>query len=387
MGKNALVITYHVKNCKRKGGFHYFIKYLEELSYCIDWVTCPVSLSWALCHNDRENMNNLIGLWKGIHFTERDAKVYHFASPVFLPARLAELLKMKLGRNYWPKWKRIRKRLKAAYDVILVEGVGCQYAQDLKNNYPDAQIIYRPSDILKTFSNAPNADMLEIAMIKTADRTLCVDENQLAYYKKLIKKDGRLKVLRNPLASKENIKIIKSWKPSGSQHKTVIYIGVSFVDLDMIEYAASQNGIAEFLVIGPFSRTSHDNIKYLGSLEKKQYITYLETANVGICPIKSQHENVFYGYTRKIIQYMQYLMPIVATCSDNYLNVAGFKVAHGADEFAKFVGDALTYTTEDRIQLRDGYLKVIELFLEDKCRNQFFECLNSKKEEIHRCTK
>ena len=58
MKKKALVLTYHVKNCTRLGGFHYFINFLTRAGYYVDWVTLTVSSSWIIKNNDRENPKN-----------------------------------------------------------------------------------------------------------------------------------------------------------------------------------------------------------------------------------------------------------------------------------------------------------------------------------------
>lgn len=379
MEKNALVITYHVKNCQRVGGFHYFIKYLEEFSYNVDWVTCPVSLSWIFHNNDKENFKNFVDLWRGISFKENDVTVFHFSAPLFIPAKLAKLLKMKTGENYWPSWKRLKKKLKPVYDIILIEGVGCQYAADYKKDYPSAQIIYRPSDILETFSNAANASLLERQMIGLSDITACVDENQVKYYVNHGVDHTKLSILRNPMSTQKDIIFLQNWFPAESKQKSVVYIGTSFVDLDLIEYAATQNNEAEFIVIGPFERNSHDNVKYLGSMSKEEYIPYLESSSVGISPVRASNSKIVYGYTRKILTYMCYLLPIVTTCSDNYLNVKGFFVAQNADEFSQLIKTALTYSVQDRIALRDGYTEVMKTFLEDKCKSQFHNIISNNK--------
>ena len=145
------------------------------------------------------------------------------------------------------------------------------------------------------------------------------------------------------------------------KQKTVVYVGISGVDLEMIEYAASQIKNATFVVVGPFDRKSHDNIVFLGSLSNKEFLPIVEKSSVGINPIL---ENVFdkqnqlaVGYTRKIIRYMKYLLPVVTTCSCNYLNLDGFYVAKDKDEFCRYVNKALQYSAEERINLRLGYMK------------------------------
>lgn len=379
MNKNALVITYHVKNCQRVGGFHYFINYLEDFSYDIDWVVSPVSFSWVYHNNDKENFKNFIDLWNGIEFEEKGVKIRHFSVPIFMPAKIAKLLKMNLGENYWPKWQQLKKKLKTSYDIILIEGVGCQYALDLKKDYPNARIIYRPSDILETFSNVPNPMMLEKNMIETANFTACVDENQLKYYKKFTSPYSKILVLRNPITTNEDIDFLMRWTPKKNTHKTVVYIGVSGIDLNLIEFAATQNVTAEFIVIGPFEKKSHDNVKYLGTLTKMQYLPYLENADVGVNPLSlaefNHSKNTLVGYTRKITNYMRFLLPVVTTGSDNYLHLKGFYNAQNANEFSDYIRKALTYSVNDRIALKSEYLMALELFLESKTKSQFFELI------------
>ena len=181
------------------------------------------------------------------------------------------------------------------------------------------------------------------------------------------------------MSTQKDIIFLQNWFPVESKQKSVVYIGTSFVDLDLIEYAATQNNEAEFIVIGPFERNSHDNVKYLGSMSKEEYIPYLESSSVGISPVRASNSKIVYGYTRKILTYMCYLLPIVTTCSDNYLNVKGFFVAQNADEFSQLIKTALTYSVQDRIALRDGYMEVMKTFLEDKCKSQFHNIISKNR--------
>lgn len=381
MKKNALVITYHVKNCQRVGGFHYFINYLEKLSYDIDWVTCPISLSWVLHHNDRENKKNFIDLWRGITFEENGVTVRHFSTPVFIPAKIAKIMGMKIGEHYWPDWKRVRKRLKHNYDVILVEGVGCQYASDLRYNYREARIIYRPSDILETFSEIPDAVELEKRMMEAADITVCVDENQQQYYKRIGSPDNNIQVLRNPMTTEADREFLKNWIPKEISQKSVVYMGVSCVDLNVIEYAASKLKYVRFYIIGPHRGKTHDNIEYLGVLNKKQFEYYLENANVGISTLNEEmfgkNNIALPGYTRKFISYMKYLLPIVTMYYSNYLNIKGFYVSNCKEKFYELIKEALAFSVQDREKLREDYLMVMKLFSAADVESEFKKILVS----------
>lgn len=372
MNKKALVLTYHVKNCKREGGFHKFISYLKEMSFDIDWVTCTMSFSWVLHKNDRENIKNFLDLWKGIEFQEGSVYIRHFAVPVWLPAKMARYLNKELCDHYWASWKKIRKRLQGQYDVILVEGTGAQYAVDLRKEYPTAKIIYRPSDILESYFKIPDAVEIEKKMIEIADITYCVDENQRNYYTNHSSYHNKLQILRNPVASEQDILELRNYVPEETKRKSVVYLGVSGVDLELIESTAKHYQDVTFVVIGPFDKKSHDNVVYTGALKKDEYHVYLKEAAVGIQPMrKSLKGLVKFGYTKKIILYMKYLLPIVATGSDNYLNTEGFFTAENADEFITLVGKALSYSLNERIELREGYLEVLEEFVDLKCKEQF----------------
>ena len=117
--KNALVITSHVKNSILLGGFHYFVKYLTGAGYDVDWVTNPVSITWLFRHEDKANPSNFLDLWRGISWQENDTTIRHFAVPVWIPAKVAKMLGMKLGVYFWPRWEKLRKRLRlhTAFDI------------------------------------------------------------------------------------------------------------------------------------------------------------------------------------------------------------------------------------------------------------------------------
>lgn len=370
----ALVLTYHIKDSKRVGGFHRFITYLQERACDIDWVPLTVSSSWVFQRNDRENARNFFKLCHGESVEEGGSCLRYFTVPVFVPARLSAKIGKDLTGCYWPDWKRLRKRLANSYDLILVEGVGCQYGPMLREAYPTAKIIYRPSDILKSFSSASNPENLETEMIEASDATCCVDENQLNYYLSIGADPLRLSILRNPLCSADAKNRLMDFRLPQNGRKSVVYLGTSFVDLDLIEKAAERFSAVEFIVIGPFDRKSRGNLRYTGSLTQKEYAPILEQASVGVSPISRQmHEDsgVIFGYTRKIIQYMQYLLPIVATYSSNYMNVQGFYTAFSEEEFLETLGRVLDFELDDRESLRSGYLRVMDEFSEEKVRMQF----------------
>lgn len=372
--KKALVITYHLKNCKRVGGFHRFIDYFIQLGYDVDWVTSPVSSTWIFHNRDRENAFNFFQLAKGIAYKEKGVNIRHFSVPLWIPARIKMLLGLEQGYHYWPKWSKLRRKLQDNYDVIFFEGVGCQYVDYLKHDYPSARIIYRPSDVLETFCKCSDAIEIEKKAIELADCTLCVDENEKKYYTNRIAGSPKIEILRNPLSDDEDIERLKHFHPCGIENKTVVYLGVSFVDLKCIEYAARNNRDAEFIIIGPNKQQNHDNVTYTGSLNKKEYSEYLKKASVGISPIvmnDSDTKDIVYGYTKKIISYMTYLLPVVTTRGSNYLNLPGFYNAETIEEFSDYVSKALDISCAERERFRENYLEAVELFSERKCYKDF----------------
>ncbi len=379
--QTALVLTYHVKNSKRVGGFHYFITFLQRAGYNVDWVTLPVSITWLLRRNDRENAKNFISISKGYSLTDGNSEIRCFSTPILIPAKMARVLKMRLGDEYWPRWDQLRKKLRNRYDLILFEGVACQYAEMLKRDYPNAKVIYRPSDVLATFSQMPCPEKMEINAINQSDVTACVDENEIKYYKQIGAEEKKLMVLHNPLTSCNDITFLKSFVPKNNNPiKTVVYMGVSFCNFEYIEFAAQQNKECVFYIIGPFNRKSHDNVMYTGSMTREEYEKIIMCADVAIAPntetsYKAKYE-IRYGFTGKIITYMKFLLPIVATCSSNYLNVDGFFCVDTKEEFSKRISKCLKYSSEDRLNFRDGYLRAMKCFLESQVEKDFSNMIN-----------
>ena len=169
---------------------------------------------------------------------------------------------------------------------------------------------------------------------------------------------------------------MKSYTPQCGLEKSVVYVGVSFYDRELVENAASRNKDAIFYIIGPFEYSSHDNVCYLGSLKKNDFEKYLLNATVGIAPIIQPEKDVLYGYTGKIISYMKYLLPVVATNSSNYLNVDGFYICHEADEFARRIRACLDMTNDERLRLKNGYLSVLTKFELNQCKKVLMNYIN-----------
>lgn len=369
MNKKALVITFHLKNCKRVGGFHTFIDILLKNGYDVDWLTTNVNASWLLRKTDRENIYNFFTTWKGIYFEKYGSKCHHFSVPFLVPGKIKKNFCLSKYELNYSKWKRIKRKLSDSYDVILVEGSGAQYGEELRRNYPYSKIIYRPSDILCTVLKDKNADEIELNMIKNSNCVLCVDENQINYYKKLGVESSKLKILRNPLSTNEDITILKNYNPV--QSKNIVYIGASFCDFEFIEYAASQNPNLNFYIIGPFNKKSYNNVIYTGSLSKEEFETYLLKAQVALAPIKLTSSFNLYGYTGKIIMYMKYLLPIVATNFSNYLEVNGVYNVSTKEEFSFKISELASMSANDRMEIRNDYIRVLKNFTYDNTKETF----------------
>ena len=360
MDKNALVMSFHLKNGKRKGGFHFWIDTLLKNGYSVDWVTMPMNLSWIFKNTDRENFRNFFSLLFGINYTKYNHIAKNFAVPFIIPGKFKTFLGLSNDSLNYASWERIHKKLDDHYDIVLVEGVACKYADELKQCYKDSKIIYRPSDIFATFCPVDDADDIECNMIKKSHVTLCVDENQLNYYKELGIEGSKLKILNNPLSNDEDISFLKNYSPVSSNN--VVYVGVSFCDFEYIEYAAKLNHNLSFYVIGPFNMKSHDNIVYTGPLSKNEFESYLLNAKVAIAPVKLTSNFNLYGYTGKIILYMKYLLPIVATNFSNYLEVKGIYNVKSKEEFSSQISILSQVSIDYRERLRKDYLKVLEKF-------------------------
>lgn len=377
--KSALVLTYHVKRCKRVGGFHHFIRFLEDDGYNVDWVTVPVSITWLFGKGDRENAKNFLSLMRGFSYKENNVLVRCFTVPILIPAKIAQRLKMRIGDEFWPDWKRIRKRLKNQYDVILFEGVACQYAKTLKREYHNAKLIYRPSDVLATFSSVSDPEIRELEAIDFADICACVDEMQLNFYKHFGADERKMEILRNPLTSSIDMEVVRNYQPKVNDNKIAVYMGVSFCDFEMIEYAAKNNPDCDFYVIGPFERESHDNIIFTGSMKRKEYEEIFSKASVAMAPIVETEykakNGIKYGFTGKIISYMKFLLPIVASCSSNYLDIDGFYCVDNKEDYSQKITECLKYTVKERESLREGYMRAMSVFSEQESRKQFLNIL------------
>ena len=373
--KKALIMTYHVLNSIKRGGFHSFIEFLLEDGYNVDVYTGQMNISWLYHKDDRANVKNFFRLWWGRKTLVGEKKVREFSIPMLIPRRVAKLLGLKTSKEYWPKWKRIAKRLENNYDLILVESVACQYASDIKTRYPNTKIVYRPSDVLTSYSEISNAKELEIEMIRSASVSICVDPMQIEYYKTIVGSSIELSILPNPIVSNDDCFFASRFVPCFHERKTIVYMGVSFFDNEMIEYAAKKLPDMLFYIIGPLGFSSHDNIVYTGRITKQEYELFFESADVAINPIISNSfittNNYKYGYTGKILGYMKYLLPIVATHSDNYFHVDGFFPVASKDSFVEKIVECVSMTPSERMRLRTQYLKVMHYFLRDDVKNKF----------------
>ena len=228
------------------------------------------------------------------------------------------------------------------------------YFKKIKNLFPDAKIIYRPSDPVCANKNASlQIIQAEKEILFNADLVFLVNKESLdtvtGSYKEYIK-NNNYTILNNGVDIKSYTQIYKTPNVLEKEN-TVLYVGARDIDWDMIVEAAKLKTELNFIIVCPekpnqnfikYKNAQDTNLFYIDGIKPTDVPKYITNADVVIIPNpKNRYKTKTWGLTAKYLQAMAAKKPIVAYHDGEYLKDYGIEPVFNTTDFLLKINTAL----------------------------------------------
>jgi glycosyltransferase involved in cell wall biosynthesis len=356
MRPRALVFTYHFWKSRQQGGFHHFADSLCEAGFDVDFLT--TGIPWfSLLRRSERSVLPIRKLVFGKTFDVHQATLTNIVPLSVTPplsSRLPKRLVAAVRRRYLPSIEATLRR--GPYQLCLVEScAGVLFGKLVKQRYPSAQLIYRPSDPLPHATSEGYLQRAERELISVADRVLlvCEESRQLYHdaYPELRETLGsdRVSILPNGVNVSAYQKRYASPYPSRDR-PVVAYIGAIEVDWPLIIAAADYLPHVDFYVVYPKplprahadSVSQRKNLFHIPGVPPEKVPSYVTHCDVYMIPYrKSTLMRGMSPLTGKVLQAMAAGKPIVAQNIPPRSREFGVFVSSDAGQFGRAIADAI----------------------------------------------
>lgn len=298
-------ITYHNWETKRHGGFHQLAEFTAISGIKTIFFSFSRPYYIAFKRDERLNASILWRLAKGAAFVVGDNIIQNvtwptFALPGFMRRYFTDKINKWLMTNSLTSFNKFAKKWLTGTDCFVFESCDAVLLLDLiKRSFPNALIVYRPSDPLADFSNDRMMELAEIEMLKKTDVILTVNKESIKLYEELFHNSfdvRKLKLLNNGVHLKDYQKkydcpdILK-----GS--KSALYVGAFNIDWDLVCYAASKLPEIKFVIITPVtvndnvlkSIDTYKNIIFIPGIKPSDVPMWVTNASIIIQPYPEKH--------------------------------------------------------------------------------------------------
>ena len=337
--KNKIVfLTFHNWETKRQGGFHKFAESFAEKGWEVFFFSVPRPYYSYFKKDERLNKEVLLKLSKGVTYNVGKGVVHNITLPTLaIPGALRNFLPEKLVHYFEiSSLKHVNRYFKNTFNnathFVFESNEAVLYYNKIKKLFPEAKIIYRPSDPICANANAyVKLKELEKELLEKADLVLLVNKenkNTIVKNYSYLQNKQHIKILNNGV----DIAAFKKEYPKPSILKkvnTLVYVGARDIDWDMVVEAASIEKKLNFIIICPevpnqnflaYSQKSNTNLFFINGISPKQVPSYITNADVVIVPNpKNRHKNKNWGITAKYLQAMAAKKPIIAYHDGDYL--------------------------------------------------------------------
>lgn len=353
-------ITSHHWDTKRQGGFHKFAEFSADNGMETIFFSFPRPYYGYFMNREQLNPSLLKKLNKGkIYKTDSGNNILNITFSTFrIPDGIAKFLP-----DFIVNWllihsfKRIDKFLSRFFynaDFFVFESCeGIALLEKIRKTFPNARIIYRPSDPM-VFAEVPKrVKKLEEKILKTADMNFIVNEEGLAAYKRSIPNfDSSVKyqLLSNGIDIESYLK--KYNKPVALQKEnTLLYVGAWDIEWNLIFNAAKQTPKFNYIVVCPNSPSSKiiselkkfSNIDYIPGIKPSEVPAWITNTDVIIVPYKTDfYKDRPLGITAKYYQAMAAEKPIVAYSDTPKLKDVGITVTYNYEDFIEAIKIAIS---------------------------------------------
>ncbi len=365
-------ITTHNWDTKRQGGFHKFAEAAAEAGLETVFFSFPRPYYGFFMKREQLNRDVIKLLKKGKHYQFNGHEVLNVTFPTlrlpdslgrFMPARFMNFM---LTHSFG-SFRHFCKKFLSGTDCFVFESCeGVAFIDKLKNLFPSAKMIYRPSDPMVYASIPERVKKLEQHMLYSADLNILVNNEGLEAYRKTIPDFERrvnYTVLSNGIDINSYTKSYSTPELLQKQN-TILYVGAWEVEWPLLFKAATTTPDFNYIVVCPnyppqdilkkVEQTS--NLFYVPGIKPAEVPAWITNCAVVMVPyVTDFYKDRPLGITAKYYQAMAAHKPIVAYCDTPKLKDAGVTVTYSYEDFIEAVRLAVksglknyTFNLDDR---------------------------------------
>lgn len=358
MTGKIVFITSHNWDTKRLGGFHKLAEAACRAGLETVFFSFPRPYYGLLLKREQLNAGVIKKLSAGaLYELEEGKRILNVTFPTFrIPDACGKLVPACvmnfLLRHSLRTFRGFARKFLAGADCFVFESCeGIAFVDKIKKLFPQAKIIYRPSDPLVYASVPARTKALEKNMLLKADRVLLVNEEGLEAYRRLIPDfDQRVSCTILPNGVDLAPYMRRYSEPEALKGKKgIVYAGAWGVEWELLYQAAGELPKLHFFVICP----NYPDKAVLNRVEKIPNLTYIPGIPSGEVPawitnctaVMVPYVTDFYrdrplGITAKYYQAMAAHKPIVAYSDTEKLAAAGVRVTYRYEDFIQAVREA-----------------------------------------------
>lgn len=366
--KKICFVTYHNWKTKRHGGFHQFAQASAEKG--IETVFFSFSRPYYIIFKKEERLNKhvLDTLSRGVDHKVGKGVIHNVTWPTLaLPGEIRKYVPYSVNEwlitHSFTPFKIFKNKWLRNTDCFVFES--CEavlLAKKVKKNFPNARIIYRPSDPLWEFSNDFFNEKGEADMIKIADLVITVNEESINGYQYKfpdIFDESKFRCIPNGVSLNEYRQHHEV--PELLKHQnTACYIGAFLPDWNLLKKSAETLPEVRFIIITPHKLDnetqeivdSFDNLFYIDGIPSADVPKWISNCHVVIQPFPKEYghlEKKSLGLTAKNYKAIAANKPIVTCNIPLKLSKYGLITSDNSADFINGLRRALSISNQSEL--------------------------------------
>lgn len=301
----ALIISTHVYNSRRRASLHWIADSLSDEGYNVSFLTTGLSLISKIKGDYRlQEINRKSSYTKNVK-SYPIISIYH---PVNLRNGFLNAAAWPLWAKYPNQFKKIIKTVKYPDVIIIESGSSVALTDIVRSAFPQSIIIYRVSDILETMSVHPILQKMENDSLSKIDMVSVPSPKMVSKFSKhnnvVIHPHGvQLEILNNTTGE----------SPFSKGTKNIVCVGTMLLDAQALTIAAKNHPSVNFHVFGKANLNPLANLQIYGEVPFADTLPYIKHCDAGIAPYKRSPSAEYLADTsNKIMQFNYFKKAIIA---------------------------------------------------------------------------
>lgn len=361
-------ITAHNWDTKRQGGFHKFAESACLAGMETVFFSFPRPYYGLFMHREQINKSVIKTLSKGKKYPAsregNSPELLNVTFPTFrIPDSMGRFLPEKLMNwlltHSFRSFKSFCKKYLSGADCFVFESCeGVAFIDPLKKLFPDAKMVYRPSDPMVYAAVPERVKRMERDILYKADLSLIVNQEGIEAYRKSVPDfDSRVKyqVLANGIDIDSYTKKYDCPELLRDK-KSILYVGAWEVEWPLLFKACESDPDFNYIVVCPNYPSQdiqkrirdYNNLHYVPGIKPFEVPAWITNCNVVMVPyVTDFYKDRPLGITAKYYQAMAAHKPIVAYCDTPKLEDAGVVVTYEYEDFINAVRNAIKIDFKD----------------------------------------